>query len=66
MGIADEEGGGVIANQIPNAVLCVEFTGKTTDIALAISCAALTGNSGEANKEVRFFTWLQGFGFGVL
>lgn len=50
-GIADEEDRRVVANQIPDTVLRVEFDGETTRIPSGISRSTLTAHRGEANGQ---------------
>src|SRR5690606_17009830 len=48
----------VIANQIPVALVCIEFHGKTPNVPRGVLGAALTGYSGKTHKYRRAFARL--------
>ncbi|MNH20563.1 hypothetical protein D3C79_803390 [compost metagenome] len=50
-GIADEEDRGVVAHQIPVALLGIELEGEAAHVALGIGGALLPGHGGEAQEH---------------
>ena len=55
-GILDEEDGDVVADNVPVALLRVEFHGKPTHIARHIGRALVASHRGEAGKDIRLLT----------
>ncbi len=53
--IAEEKHRGVIAHEIPVALIGIEFHRKTTDIPLGICGTTFSCYSGETEKAVSFF-----------
>jgi len=50
--VAEEEGRGVVADEIPVALLGVELAGEAADVALGVGRAALARHGGEADEDV--------------
>ncbi|MNQ46784.1 hypothetical protein D3C85_606100 [compost metagenome] len=57
--IAKEKHRGVVAHQIPVALLGVELQGETSDVTLGIGRAALAGNGGETGEDRRLLAHLR-------
>jgi hypothetical protein len=53
VGIADEEDGRVVADEIPVALVGVELDGEAAHVALGVGGAALAGDGGEAEEGSR-------------
>lgn len=52
-GVLDEEDGDVVANNVPVALLGVEFDGKTSNISNRVSTASASEDGGEAEEDRR-------------
>ena len=57
--VAQEEHRRVVADHVPIAFFGVELNGKTANVALSVSRAALAGNGREAGKQIRFLADLR-------
>ena len=57
--IPDEENGGVVADEIPVALLRVEFQRKAAHIALGIGRAPLAGHGGKTQERVGLLAHLR-------
>jgi hypothetical protein len=63
--VADEEGGGVVAHQIPVALGGVELHGHAADVALGVRRAALAGHGGKADEQIGHGAGLENLGLGI-
>ncbi len=64
-GVTHEEHRGVVADQIPVALLGVELERKATHVALGVGRAELAGDGGEARDHVGLGAFLQRLRLGV-
>lgn len=67
VGVADEEHGGVVADEIPVAFFGIELDGETADVAFGIGGAAFSGDRRESEEGFGLFADMgEDVGFGVL
>ena len=64
--VADKEDRGIIPYQIPISFLCIEFHGKTANVAFGIGRTPFTGYRRETQKTGRLFANLKYLGFSIL
>lgn len=65
--VADEEHGGVVADEIPVAFFGIELNGESTNVAFSIGGAAFSGDRRESEEGFSLFADMrEDVGFGVL